>query len=276
MPKASVDGIEIYYEIHGSGPPALLVAGLGGEGAYWQPQIEPLSRHFQVIVHDHRGTGQSTASDAKISVERMAMDVVGLMDALSIEQAHLIGHSTGGAIGQVMGIEHSGKLRSLVIYASWVKSDPFMLRLMEARKALALHAGAAAYIRATPLFLYPDWWINANYKSLDAAVAKNVLTFPDPKLMAERIDAILAFDRSNELGKITTPTLVLCAEDDFLTPPYASHDLAAQIPGAKLVVAGKGGHAYSQTIPAEFNQIVIDYILDHERRSVKAFTSVGQ
>jgi aminoacrylate hydrolase len=272
MPKANVDGIDIYYEIHGSGPPVLLVAGLGGEGAYWQPQIEPLSRHFQIIVHDHRGTGQSTASDVKISVERMAKDVVGLMDALGIEKAHLIGHSTGGAIGQVMGIEHPGRLRSLVIYASWVKSDPFMLRVMEARKALALYAGAAAYIRATPLFLYPDWWINANNNSLDAAVIKSVLTFPDPKVMADRIDAILAFDRSNELGKITTPAIVLCAEDDFLTPLYASHDLAARIPGARLIVAGKGGHAYSQTMPAEFNQLVIEHIFEQERRNAKVLT----
>src|SRR6201999_4520028 len=75
MPKASIDGIEIYYEVHGSGPPVLLVAGLGGEGAYWHPQIGPLSQHFQIIVHDHRGTGQSTASNAKVSVERMAKDL---------------------------------------------------------------------------------------------------------------------------------------------------------------------------------------------------------
>jgi aminoacrylate hydrolase len=272
MPKASVDGIDIYYEIHGGGPPVLLIAGLGGEGAYWQPQLEPLSRHFQIIVHDHRGTGQSTASNAKISVERMAKDVIGLMDALGIENAHLVGHSTGGAIGQVVGIEHPGRLRSLFIYASWVKSDPFMQRVMEARKALALHAGAAAYVRATPLFLYPDWWINANSKGLDAVVARSVLTFPAPQIMADRIDAILAFDRSNELGKITTPTIVLCAEDDFLTPLYASQDLATRIPGARLIVAGKGGHAYSQTMPAEFNQLVIDHILEYERPSIEALT----
>jgi len=268
MPKARIDGIEIYYEVHGSGPPVILVAGLGGEGSYWQPQIGPLSQHFQVIVHDHRGTGQSTASDAKISVERMANDVVGLMDALGIENAHLVGHSTGGAIAQVMGIEHPRRLRSLVIYASWVNSDPFMRRVMEARKALALHVGAAAYIRATPVFLYPDWWINAHHKSLDAAVAKSVRTFPAPQVMANRIDAILAFDRSSELAKITAPTVVLCAEDDFLTPVYASQDLAARIPGARLIVARKGGHAYSQTMSVEFNQRIIDHILEQEGRTV--------
>lgn len=266
MPKAKVDGVSIYYEVHGSGPPVLLVAGLGGEGAYWLPQIEPLSRHFQVIVHDHRGTGQSNPTDAKISVEQMAADVVGLMDALGIESAHLIGHSTGGAIGQVLGIEHSIRLRSLVIYASWVKSDPFMQRVMDARKALVLHAGAAAYIQATPLFLYPNWWINANAPSLDVTANKSIMTFCDPEIMARRIDAILAFDRSSELSKIETPTIVLCAEDDFLTPLYASQELAARIPGAQLLVAKKGGHAYSQTMPDEFNQMVIDYILEQEKR----------
>ena len=65
MPKARIDDIEIYYEIHGSGPPVLLVAGLGGEGAYWHPQIAPLSQHFQVIVHDHRGTGRAQQATPK-------------------------------------------------------------------------------------------------------------------------------------------------------------------------------------------------------------------
>lgn len=268
MPEALVDDVKIHYDIYGKGPPVLLVAGLGGEGAYWQPQIEPLSRHFTVVVHDHRGTGQSSASDASISVERMAMDVVRLMDVLEIEQAHVVGHSTGGAIGQVLGIDYPKRLRSLIIYASWVKSDPFMWRVMEARKALALYAGAAAYIRATPLFLYPDWFLNAHHRSLDATLDKNLSMFPDPKIMANRIDAILAFDRSKDLAKITAPTVILCAADDFLTPVYASRDLAARIPGSRLIIAGKGGHAYSQTMAAEFNQLVVDCILAEETKTV--------
>jgi aminoacrylate hydrolase len=266
MPKAKIDDCEIYYEIHGSGPPVLLVAGLGGEGAYWEPQIETLSRHFQLIVHDHRGTGQSTRQKIDYSVDQMAADVIKLMNALGIDKAHLVGHSTGGAIGQILGIENPSRLLSLFIYASWTKSDPFMQRVMQIRKALIMNVGARAYIQATPVFLHPDWWINANWEKIEAAEKKSVSSFPDPEIVASRIDAILAFDRSTELGQIRTPTLVFCAEDDFLTPLYASQDLAVRIPGAKLLVVKKGGHAHSQTMHEEFNKIVVDYILEQEQR----------
>src|SRR5579863_4943199 len=101
MPKLTVHSGEIYYEEHGAGPPLLLVSGLGGLASYWRPQLPALTDRFQVIVHDHRGTGQSEKSRIRYSVEQMAADVVGLMDGLSIPFAHVLGHSTGGAIGQL-------------------------------------------------------------------------------------------------------------------------------------------------------------------------------
>lgn len=69
MPKAQLDDGEIYYEEYGSGFPVMMVAGLGGVGAYWKPQIEPFSEHFRVIIHDHRGTGQSSKSRIQYSLE---------------------------------------------------------------------------------------------------------------------------------------------------------------------------------------------------------------
>ncbi|HVL58159.1 MAG TPA: pyrimidine utilization protein D [Burkholderiaceae bacterium] len=266
MPKAKIDDIEIHYDIHGDGPPVLLVAGLGGAGSYWAPQVEPLSKHFKVIVYDHRGTGQSTHQKTRYTVEGMARDVLGLLDSLKIDDVHLIGHSTGGAIGQVLGIEAPQRLRSIVMYASWTKSDPFMHRVMEVRKAAVLNGGAMAYLRATPVFLHPSWWVNANWQKLEEMEAKAVAAFPDPEIAASRIDMVLAFDRTADLHKIRTPTLVVCAEDDFLTPAYFSHQLTAAIPGARLVLMEKGGHAASQTMTEEFNRIVTGYVLEQERR----------
>jgi aminoacrylate hydrolase len=267
MPTVRIDGADIYYETHGDGPPVMLVAGLGGAGSYWQPQIGPLSRHFKVIVHDHRGTGASTHQKMKYSVERMAADTLGIMDALHIDSAHLVGHSTGGAIGQIIGIESPKRLRSIVMYASWTKADEYFRRVFEIRKAIVLQQGAMAYMRATPVFLHPDWWINANKAALEAAEQKGLASFPSAEIVASRIDAIVDFDRTADLGKITTPTLVLCARDDRLTPAYFSEELAAKIPGARLTITLKGGHAHSQTMPDEFNRIVTEYLLEMERQS---------
>ncbi len=265
MPKVSIDGADIYYEIHGDGPPVLLVAGLGGAGSYWQPQIGPLSRHFRVIVHDHRGTGSSTHQKMRYTVDRMAADTLGLMDALGIESAHLVGHSTGGAIGQILGVDHPDRLRSIVMYASWTRADEYFRRVFEIRKAIVLDQGAMAYMRATPVFLHPDWWINANKAALEAAEQKGLASFPAPEIVASRIDAIVAFDRVADLSRIKVPTLVLCAKDDRLTPLYFSEELARKIPNARLAVTETGGHALSQTLPEEFNRIVIDYLLERER-----------
>jgi aminoacrylate hydrolase len=271
MPKVHIDGADIHYEVHGSGPPVMLVAGLGGAGSYWQPQLAELGRHFTLIVHDHRGTGASTHQKMTYSVERMAADTLGVMDALGIDSAHLVGHSTGGAIGQILGIESPERLRSMIIYASWTKADEFFRRVFELRKATVLDHGPMAYMRATPVFLHPDWWINANAEKLAAAEAQGLATFPPREIVASRIDAIVAFDRTAQLGKIRTPTLVFCAADDRLTPLYFSQELAARIPGARLAVAEKGGHAHSQTMPEEFNRLAIAYIAEQEARR----TSMG-
>jgi aminoacrylate hydrolase len=268
MPKANLGDLELYYEIHGKGPTLLLVAGLGGTGAYWKPQLAAFSKHFQVMIHDHRGTGQSTRSDIQYSVEQMTDDLLRLMDHLRIERAHIVGHSTGGAIGQIMALDHPDRVSSLVLYATWTKCDPFMRRIFETRKTLLLEASIEAYIKATAFFLFPDWWINENSAQLDASDAASVGGFPSARIAASRCDAVMTFDRKADLGKIVAPTLVFCAEDDFLTPAYFSRELAQLVPNAEFVTLARGGHACSQTVPESFNDAVLPFLM--RRKSSQA------
>lgn len=260
MPKAQLANGEIYYEVHGQGEPLLLVPGLGGVGAYWLPNIPELSKKYRVIIHDHRGTGQSSHSRIDYSVDQMTDDLVGLLDHLEIERAHLVGHSTGGAIGQTLAVTRPERLAGLVIYASWTKADAFFRRVFEARRTMLTDSGAAAYVRSTAFFLYPDWWINANIGLLEEREAKLIPNFPATEIAASRIDAIVAFDRTKELGKIAAPTLVICARDDFLTPPYFSEALAEAIPGARLVVLDKGGHCASEAAVDSFNEALLAFL----------------
>ena len=263
MPKIKVGNVNLYYEIHGEGDPVLLVPGLGGAGSYWQPQIEPFAERYRVILHDHRGTGQSDKPVMEYSVEQMTDDVLGLMNALGIERAHLVGHSTGGAIGQIVAIEHPERLRTLVMANSWTKADPFFLRCFEVRSELLRKSGPAAYQHAAPLFLYPSWWIRDNAERLAQVEEDSLPAFPPAEIVLSRIDAILAFDRTGQLSKIQAPTLVVCADDDNLTPVYYSEELAAAIPGAELAILDRGGHACSQTVPEEFNERVLAFLADH-------------
>ncbi|UCE32344.1 MAG: pyrimidine utilization protein D [Burkholderiales bacterium] len=260
MPKANLGDLEIYYESHGEGPPLLLVPGLGGVGSYWNPNIPALSANYRVIIHDHRGLGQSSRSMIQYSVDQMTDDLLRLLDHLGIDRAHLVGHSTGGAIGQTLAVTHPERLASMIIYASWTRADPFFRRVFEARRTLLTASGTAAYVRSTPVFLYPDWWINENLALLEEREKLTIPNFPAPEIVASRIDAIVAFDRTADLARITTPTLVLVARDDFLTPPYFSEELARLIPNASLRVLDKGGHCASETAIDDFNAAVLEFV----------------
>jgi aminoacrylate hydrolase len=263
MPKVvSGDGY-IYYETHGTGTPVMLVPGLGGVGSYWNPNVPAFAQRHQVVIHDHRGTGQSSPSLIRYSVDQMTEDLLVVMDHLNIEKAHLVGHSTGGAIGQTLAARHPERLTSLVIYASWTKADPFFRRVFEARRTLLTASGAAAYVRSTAIFLYPDWWINENIGLLEEREKIAIPAFPPAEIVASRIDAIVDFDRTADLPKIKTPTLVICAKDDILTPPYFSRELSRLIPGAEFVELARGGHCASETNTKEFNHAVLEFIARH-------------
>ena len=260
MPKADIGNGEIYYDIHGEGPPLLMVAGLGGTGDYWNPQIEEFAKHYTVILHDHRGTGQSSLCEIEYSVDQMADDMLRLMDFLKIEQAHIVGHSTGGVMALILAIEKPERIASNVIYAGWTKADPHFRRCFDVRKTLLKESGAQAYCRATPLFLFPSWYIRENGDAMAAQEPNVVASFPPAKIMESRIDAILAFDRTQDLGRITVSTLVICANDDFLTPVHCSQQLADLIPNAELNILESGGHAVSVTRPDLFNEEVLAFL----------------
>ncbi|HEX7053197.1 MAG TPA: alpha/beta fold hydrolase [Burkholderiales bacterium] len=260
MPKANIGDAEIYYEEHGSGEPLLLVSGLGGTAAYWKPNIPALAGRFRVIMHDHRGVGQSTHSKIRYSVDQMTDDVVRLMDHLKIERAHLVGHSTGGAIGQTMAIRNPERLEKLVLFATWTKADKFFRQLFEARRALLTQVGKEAYVRGGTLFLYPPSFIKANEALVEEREKLAIATFSPIEIVASRIDAIVAFDRTAELSKIRVPTLVVGVKDDVITPVYFSEELAQKIPGAHLVVLPQGGHCASETALEAFTAALLGFL----------------
>ena len=256
MPKVSIGDAEIYYEESGQGEPLLLVPGLSGQGAFWSPQVADLSRDFRVVIHDHRGAGQSTHSRITYSVEQMADDVLKLMDALRIEAAHFVGHSTGGAIGQVIALDHPRRLRSLVLSATWAGPDPYFRRVFESRKEVLQTLGLEAYLRASALFLMPPAWVSANDRVLTEQHRAALAGAAPIEVMTSRIDAIVRHDRRARLGEIRIPTLVIVAQDDMITPRFYSDELASRVPGAKLVVLDGGGHFAPVAAADAYNRAV--------------------
>ncbi len=266
MPRISIGDCHLHYERLGAGFPVLFISGLGGYGAYWRDQIPAFAKNFDVVTHDCRGIGQSDHSRIAYTVERMAQDVIGLMDALGLEKAHIVGHSTGGAIAQILAIEHPQRLASMVVAASWTKADAYFRRLFGLRKEILSRLGPAAYLQAATLFLYPPAWVAHNNEKLRQMEAQNLALFSPPDIIMSRIDAILAFDRTAELGRIRTPTLIVAAQDDVVTPAYFSEELARLIPGAEVKFFPQGGHCFTEVMARDFNQAVLPFLTAHTPR----------
>lgn len=256
------DGAELYYEKVGQGPPLFLVPGLGGDGRFWANNVPELARHFTVVVHDHRGTARSSLAKIRYSVGQMADDALQLIDALGFEKVHWCGHSTGGAMGQVLAIDHPGRIDRLVLSATWARTDAFFRRLFEVRAEVLREMGPAAYTRSSALVLNTPAWVRDHDADLAAAEARAKETIPEPEIVLSRIAAIVAHDQRDRLQKVTAPTLAICARDDMVTPLYFTEELVRLIPKARAYVFPDGGHFYPVVHGPEFCRVMTSFLLE--------------
>jgi aminoacrylate hydrolase len=264
MPRVPIGDAELHTEISGDGPPLLLVAGLGGKGSFWQGQVPSLQRRFQVITHDHRGTGGSSRSAIVYSASQMADDVIRLMDALRIDRAHLCGHSTGGAVGQHIALRHPERLDRLVLSGSWCGPDPLFVETFRLRRQVLITCGPQAYYMLGTLLAAPADWTRERFESLEQHVGPRMGDFPGLEIELSRLSAVMSHDLRSEVGAIRTPTLVLGALDDQLTPAGFQRELAARIPGARLELFDAGGHFFPITRAAEYNEQVERFLAAEE------------
>ena len=260
MPKVAVADGEIYYEVAGDGHPLILVSGLNGVARYWEPQVAALSAKYRVVSYDQRGTGQSDQRQRVFSVDQMARELAALMDALGIERAHIVGLSTGGAIGQTLAIEQPQRVARLVLCSTWTHCDPWFRRLFEARREMYQQCGPELHAKFHPLFLYPPDYVNAHDAEIEAEQKRAPTKSSPVEVSVGRINALLAFDRRAGLHTIKAPTLIIAGDNDYITPSYHSQALARAIPGSKLVIFNGGGHSVSKTRAQEFNKTVLDFL----------------
>jgi aminoacrylate hydrolase len=251
----------LYYEEHGSGPPLILSAGLGGSGGYWAANLSVLAEHRRVITYDHRGTDKSEpAIPNPTSIDDMARDVIALMDGAGIGSADMMGHALGGIIGLALARIAPERLNKLVVVNGWAKTDPVTLRCFDARMHVFKSGGPAAYVAAQPIFLFPASWIAEHGEQIDGDADHHVAHFQAEATLRARIAAIAEFDATPWIGGVTAPTLALAARDDVLAPYTASEALAAANDNITLSLMDWGGHACNVTDPDTFNRIVLDFL----------------
>lgn len=258
--RVDIGDAEIHTEITGTGPDLLLVAGLGGRGAFWREQVQDFARAFRVITFDHRGCGQSTPDKVVYGAEHMAKDVIALMDGLGIGQAHYVGHSTGGAIGQHIALSAPERLARMVLSCSWAGPDTYLTELFRTRREILISCGPLAYLTIGTYLAMPSRYLQPQMTSARAFMEERLATFPGLEVELSRINAVYTHDLRTRLHAITVPTLCIGAMDDQLTPPGFTQELARLIPNAKEHLLDYGGHFCPMVVPEIYNKVVLDFL----------------
>src|SRR4030042_2301653 len=120
MPRANVNGTNIYYGVHGQGEPLVMIMGFGGGCRGWYFQTRAFKKHYRVIIFDNRGIGKSDKATEPYTIRTMASDILGLMDNLGIEKANVLGMSLGSLVAQEIAIEHPERAMKLILACSLI------------------------------------------------------------------------------------------------------------------------------------------------------------
>lgn len=245
MSFANVNGLKLFYEIHGEGEPLILINGLGGNHLGWLTIFSQLTKKYQVIIFDNRGAGQSEVPKGPYKIADMAEDVVALLDHLNIKKANVMGNSMGGAIVQTLLLHHAGRFNKAVILGSFSQ-------IPEAGK-LAVTNSVDLMKAGTNISLIMDqfipWVYGNDYLSIPGCpkeVKEMMLANPYPQTpegYLGQYEATIDFDIRDELKSIEHDNVsILTGADDVLTPPHCSKIMHEGIPCSQLKIIEGAGH----------------------------------
>ncbi len=251
MPVAPVNGIDLYYEVHGEGPAVVFAHGIGGNHASWVFQIPYFCRQFKTITFDHRGFGNSTESEDRPGRAKFIDDLEKLLDELGIQRAALVAQSMGGWTCLGFAVRHPERVSALVLCDTPAGIDwpgPFNERMERVRR-------------------------ETDNLSQIARVLSNDLPDRNPAL-AELYSQIASFnhyDRRNlkgstppvtpeQLAALPMPVLFLVGALDVLFPPDAAEMLYKLVPGASFEIVPDSGHSVYFEQPAVFNHVVSRFL----------------
>ena len=261
MSLISIGDAEIYTETIGDGEDLLLVAGLGGSAKFWRAQARVLASSYRVTLYDHRGVGRSSPAPLVSSSEELADDLLKLMDVMQIDRVHLVGHSTGGAIGQHVALRAPERLRSLILSASWAGPTPLFIELFKLRRDVLINNGMKAYLALGTILATPAWYLHERFAGIDEYLHDRLQDLPPLEVELGRLNAVMTHDLRHRVAEIRVPTAVICARDDQITPEPMSRELAKLIPGATLQVLPEGGHFCTATVSEPYNRALIDALV---------------
>jgi len=275
MPRATANGIELEYETFGDpqAQPLLLIAGLGAQMLSWDEEFCRLlaGRGFYVIRFDNRDVGFSTWMGGGYTLDDMAADAVGLLDALSIRAAHIVGASMGGFIAQLVALNHPDRVLTLTSIMSGPNGEDHIQPTEEGRSVLFAPAPDNREGRielgvwAKRKLVGPADPFDDDYER--ARIVRAVDRGSNPPGFIRQLQAIGAAEgRLERLATLRVPTLVIHGDADILVPVENGRLVAAAVPGARLLEIDGMGH----DLPRRIWSQVADAIAELARQATTA------
>ena len=242
MPIASLPtGIDVYYEVEGSGDPLLLIMGTAADHTTWSAQVEAYRDGYAVITYDARGTGQSShpAEPESYSMRILADDAAALLDHLGIARAHVSGLSLGSATAQELAINHPEKVATLQLHCTWGGSDEWFNRMIDTNEFCIVHDDPEMYIRTALLWVASPTFINDQSDDVEAFERAFILENPHPPSkegMLGHFHADKTHDALDRLSVISVPTLITSGDVDWQVPTRYGLEVQRRIPGSTMHV----------------------------------------
>ncbi len=263
MRRALVNGINIAYEVQGSGPPLLLIMGYRLNSRAWPRDfIEALAKRFTLILFDNRGTGQSDKPTFGYALSNIAKDICGLLDHLEVPRAHVLGYSMGGAVAQELACRYPERVQRLVLCATLcggprtVYAGPAVIAVMRGLVGLSPHEAAWRIATVT----YAPVYLEKNAERVERQMLREIAD-PTPLHAADlQFQAFVDFDSSDALASLRAPTLVMTGDEDRLIPPRNSKLLAELIPDARLVILPGLAHRAVWEATQECASLIADFL----------------
>ena len=265
MPLIEASGRKVYYELHGAeeAPPLVLVMGMAGSCQGWHPlQVPELSARHRLVLYDNRGIGQSEDPGGPFTTADLADDLDGLLEALEIPRAHVLGVFLGGMTAQQLALRHPERVDRLVLVGTYARPDAKRRLLLEKWREMARHGTTVEIFTRERLL----WTLRDETLEQSDLIEAMSRSFPDREplidgdLMARQCEACLAHDSYDRLREIGHPTLVLCGSQDQLTPAKFSRELADELPNGHLVTLPWGAHLVMAECAQEFNRTVLHFL----------------
>jgi len=256
--KTSANGIQVNYEIDGTGPWVVMSHSLACELHMWDDQVRALREKYRVLCVDTRGHGASDAPRGPYTLDMLAEDLHGLLQVLRVERPHFVGLSMGGMIGMTYALKHPNVLRSLVLCDTSSRIGPEAAPIWQERIDTVSAKGMEPMVEPTLKRWFTEPFLATRPAVVDR-VAKMIRSTP-PQGYIGCCNAIPKIDLTERLGAIKCPVQVIVGEQDVGTPVAMAETIHKAIPASELVVIPSASHLSNLEQPDAFNRALVGFL----------------